>query len=181
MLPDYRNEFRVATDPDVAKARLQIRKERIDLELRPFFAAEKEESDRYRQDASQKKKDSTRAANRYFMQALDNALRGSGVSEGLARFVPEVRVEALDVDKEERYLLDPGDTDSVRRSCIVTLADESSEYEVPKVIKGGVLQRPTLHCCLDLRAKCHCPPGVGAASQVRPHGAGFGLEWVRDL
>lgn len=181
VVPDYKNEFRVATDPDIAKAQHQARKERIDLEMRSFFAAEKEESDRYRHAASQKKKDSTRAANRFFREALDNALRGAGASEGLARFVPDVRVEMLNIDEQERYLLDPDDTGSIRRSCILALGDGSSKYEVPRVIKGEVLQWPTLHCCLDqglVRAKCHCPPGVGTRSKVRPRQGGF---WYRAV
>lgn len=151
VLPDYRNEFSLSGGASVAKQQLERRKQRVDLELRAFFAPEKEDSERLRKECAVVKKDNNKVANRHFIDALDNALHGGGLAAGLAHYLPRVRVGALR-SGETRYFIEVEDSSGVasNRSCIKGGGDRATRYEVPKVIAGGEVQRrPTLHCCLD--------------------------------
>lgn len=162
VLPDYRNEFRLSGDPGVAKQQLERRKQRVDLELRAFFASEKEDSERLRKACAVVKKDNNKVANRHFIDALDNALRGGGLAAGLAHYLPRFRVGALRPGGT-RYSIEVEDSSGVasKRSCIKDGGDGATRYEVAKVIAGGEVQRrPTLHCCLDQGI----PRGRGLAS-----------------
>ena len=93
--------------------------------------------------------DDSRLANRHYCMALDTALRRCR-HEGLAYFVPQVKVGAL-VAGEERYFLEAEEEEdealSRKRSCI--RSDELRRFELPRVAQNGVWHYPSLWLCID--------------------------------
>lgn len=90
-----------------------------------------------------------RKSNRDILIKVDNMLR-AGCGFGVSTFVPKVSAKALP-EGAVRYfapMAHPETGNMERRSCIA-FPDGTRQVEVPRMLVGSTLVRPTLHLCAD--------------------------------